>query len=105
MDTYSKSGKAITLDEFVALMENPDNRIIQQDNLTLPPSIAIALLSTVWLGVEHGTDSNGKPLIFETMFFDKEEQCKRYATEGEARRGHIRMLEDLKAKGWTIAKK
>lgn len=51
-------------------------------------------VSTVWLG----TDLNlygGKPLIFETMVFDKDDNYieeERYSTEAEALKGHAKLV-------------
>lgn len=56
-------------------------------------------LSTVFLGVEHGVDSDGNPLLFETMmtlddeFLDKQ---WRYATWDEALASHHRIAEQLR---------
>ena len=50
-------------------------------------------VSTVFLGIDHGLDSEGRPLLYETMIFgrpDDEEYCERYATKEEALRGHRR---------------
>lgn len=51
------------------------------------------LISTVYLGVEHGTDTmSGKPLIYETMVFEKgnsmDKYCQRYDSPEAAKRGH-----------------
>jgi hypothetical protein len=67
-------------------------------------------VSTVWLGLDHGF-GDGPPLIFETMVFDnysgkgimldgkpigliagKDRLQWRYATEAEARKGHMRAV-------------
>lgn len=51
-----------------------------------------ARVSTVWLGLDHGF-GNAKPLIFETMVFDRhghDVYQARYSTEEEARIGHER---------------
>lgn len=52
-------------------------------------------ISTVFLGVEHGRDEFGRPIVFETMIFHGdgwlEEYYERYATwaDAEARHGYI----------------
>ncbi len=54
------------------------------------------LLSTVWLGLEHGYD-NGRPLLFETMLFAPESEGDeriqlRYTNEEDARERHYEIL-------------
>jgi hypothetical protein len=50
-------------------------------------------VSTVWLGIDHSF-GGPVPLIFETMVFcgDHDGWMERYATEGQAARGHARAL-------------
>lgn len=54
-------------------------------------------ISTIFLGVQHGMF---RPQWFETMVFDPEgecEECYRYATLRQARKGHaraVRMVEE-----------
>lgn len=54
-------------------------------------------ISTVWLGLDHGWDANGEPLLFETMVFDGEDYhdiyCDRYSTWEEAEEGHKKAIE------------
>lgn len=48
-------------------------------------------ISTVWLGLDHQRMPRGKPLIFETMAFNKDGRdiyCERYSTWQEAEIGH-----------------
>ena len=58
------------------------------------------LVSTVWLGCNHNY-SDGPPLIFETMVFPVgsyyDLDCRRYATEAEARAGHA-----LLCRQWAV---
>jgi hypothetical protein len=51
-------------------------------------------VSTVYLGLDHQF-GNGKPLIFESMFFgnDGQERQERYSTEAEAIAGHKCMVD------------
>lgn len=68
---------------------------------TLPNGL---LVSTVWLGMDHGFD-DGPPIIFETMVFAAENDmdeldCIRYATEAEALFGHVEAV-----KKWTSVEK
>lgn len=54
-------------------------------------------ISTVWFGLDHQWDDNGKPLIFETMIFNKngfsEIYMDRYSTWDEAEEGHQKAIE------------
>lgn len=52
------------------------------------------LVSTVFLGVDHGWGS--QPAIWETMAFKNGEEirCNRYSTRDEALAGHERILRD-----------
>lgn len=54
-------------------------------------------ISTVWLGLDHGWDVNGEPLLFETMVFEdntyNEIYCDRYSTWQEAEEGHKKAVE------------
>ncbi len=60
--------------------------------------IGDADVSTVWLGLDHSF-RGGPPLIFETMIFGGEHDlwCTRYTTEEDAVRGHLRLIERLRA--------
>lgn len=47
-------------------------------------------VSTTFLGLEHGHDDDGRPLLFETMIFGgtHNDYQERYATWERAERGH-----------------
>lgn len=49
-------------------------------------------VSTVWLGIVHGFDRDGRPIIFETMVFGvngyDDLYSVRYTSEEAAHRGH-----------------
>lgn len=56
-------------------------------------------VSTVWLGLDHSY-GDGPPLIFETMAFcdgPLDQTQDRYSTREQARKGHDRMAERVKA--------
>ncbi len=58
-----------------------------------------ALVSTVFLCIDHNTGFEGPPLLFETAVFKPDEDCdivERYATLKEAQAGHKRTVENLK---------
>lgn len=62
-------------------------KIVKQEN------IGDVLVSTVWLGLDHGW-GRGSPLIFETMVFrgdDSGDEQERYSMEEEALAGHERI--------------
>ena len=51
-------------------------------------------VSTVFIGIDH--NFFGKKLhIFETMIFPKADVYERYATWGEAEKGHARAVKEL----------
>lgn len=55
-------------------------------------------VSTVWLGLDHQYGP-GAPLIFETMVFGGkwDNEMARYSTEEQAMRGHLDVLDRLRA--------
>ena len=72
-----------------------DRKVAQTDSLRPPPGWQV---STVFLGLEHGHDSEGKPLLWETMVFGGplDEECERYSSVEAARVGHDAMVERCK---------
>lgn len=52
------------------------------------------IVSTVFLGMEHGRDEIGQPLLFETMIFggEHDQDQRRCATWGEAEAQHAAMV-------------
>jgi len=83
---YDWLGQPITLEQWTRLFE--DERHIGYDQ------IGDVRISTVWLGLDHRLLGHGPPLIFETMIFggDHDQDCWRYSSEYEARKGHDRAL-------------
>lgn len=60
-------------------------------------------VSTIWLGIDHSWECVAKPLVFETMIFDKNSEelyyeiyLDRYSTWKEAEDGHQRAIEWVK---------
>ncbi len=55
-------------------------------------------MSTFWLGLNHDWRSD-EPLIYETIIIGGEHDATgmRYATEKQAREGHRRAVDDLRA--------
>ena len=87
---YGWQGEPITADEWARLFA--DERHIGDDD------IDAVHVSTVWMGIDHGC-GDGPPLIFETMIFggEHDQECWRYATEQQARAGHARIVEAIRA--------
>lgn len=109
-DYYGLDGKPISQREWLAMREKPENRVVERTQ------VGTWLVSTVWLGLDHGFGYSKKPLIFETKVFDRtlegledsrktyervglkppspdgilgpEALQQRYATIEEARQGH-----------------
>ena len=54
-------------------------------------------VSTVFLGIDHNFDSNGPPLLFESMVFGvNPEVCNRYSTYDLALTGHKALCQTYK---------
>lgn len=95
------------------MLENRDAKVVKQED------VGKYWVSTVWLGMDHGF--GGKPMIFETMVFDKSRPDmppledvmnpdvdtnyptrwtdlyqERYSTEEEAIAGHDEIVNKLK---------
>lgn len=70
-----------------------DDRIVAQTQ------IGHVLVSTVFLGIAHGHDAQGRPLLFETMVFKGPMDGRqwRWATYKEAQEGHKRVLDEAYA--------
>lgn len=73
--------------EFTEFFRNEDNKIVKQQY------IGDILISTVFLGIDHGGYlTNGQPIVFETMIFKDDDfedlYCSRYVNYEDALRGH-----------------
>jgi len=88
---FDKNGVEISMQEMAALRANEEYSTIRRT--VLPNG---SLVSTVWLGIDHGYQSP-VPIVFETMSFKRGESgeidwggvhSNRYATEEEAIKGH-----------------
>ena len=87
---YDREGRRIDMDHWSKLHRDPKYRQIRCSTL-----LDGAVVSTVWLGFDHGWTSEG-PQIFESMVFKNGKSdldCERYSTEEEAIAGHERMVE------------
>lgn len=82
---YDKTGKPLTLWEWVALIEDYHYKVVGYAEF--PNG---AYVSTVWLGLDQSFGMGGPPLVFESMVFDgvHDGEMFRYATEAQAVQGH-----------------
>jgi hypothetical protein len=70
------------------------------DRFHLQTKIDNALVSTVFMGLDHNHISGGLPILFETIVFEPNGKYdhiqKRYCTIEEARKGHNYIISNLK---------
>lgn len=97
---YDRAGHPISLGEWARLRGIPSYHRVDR------AEIGSYVVSTVWLGLDHGFSVGGPPIIFETMVFASpdletgmlnELEMRRYATEEEARRGHEELVTLIRA--------
>lgn len=66
----------------------------------LPEADGSALVSTVFLPIDHNFGYGGKPVLFETMVFwtghEIDNECERYHAWDEAEKGHLAMVERVR---------
>lgn len=99
MDLYfDRQGKPMTMDEWARRHADRDYMIVAQH------WVRGWMVSTVWLGIDHGHGFSKLPVIFETMVFPpgdetrddegimSEQYQERYSTEQAAQAGHDRAL-------------
>jgi len=91
---YDRDGDPLSRDEYMGALENPwHNKRVGVTKVN-----AEVTVSTVWLGLDHSWgDSEHK--IFETMIFGgvHDSWCDRYSSEESAMRGHLRVVDALRA--------
>lgn len=95
IDTYDRDGQLMPDDWY----EHPDRRRHWvTDPRIARTTIGDITVSTVWLSIDHRF-GYGPPLIFETMTFGEPwtNELRRYSTEEEAMRGHLEVLDRLRA--------
>lgn len=91
---YDRAGKPVSREVFAVLFDNMQYRQVGLDK------IGDVMISTVWLGINHQFNSDGPPIVFETLVTgvnDGDEEMYRYATDEEARRGHAALVAKYKA--------
>ena len=98
---YDRQGKPMTIQQWAEKLQDEDYRHIARDVIgpdePLDPAPLITV-STFWLGLNHDWRSD-EPLIYETILIGGEHDATgmRYATEKQARDGHRRAVEQLRA--------
>lgn len=88
---FDRSGEPITFQRWCLLFEDRRYQVVERTE------IGNVLISTVWLGLDHGFGRSDEPLIFETMIFGgaEAEELYRYASEDEARAHHAKLVEQM----------
>lgn len=100
---YDRQGKPMEMLDWAAKHSDFDYKVIAQH------WVRGWMVSTVWLGIDHGFGMSAAPILFETMIFPpgdeagdhgimSEEYCDRYPTEAAAHAGHDRALSWLREK-------
>jgi len=89
---YDREGNKVTLQEWTTLMTDEYRRVASTE-------VGRFWVSTVFLGIDHSWD-NGPLQIYETMIFERDSTTEadewpmmRYATEVEARMGHMKVVQ------------
>lgn len=78
---------AEALSDWAKWFENIENRRVADTPIDAPG----AHVSTVFLGMDHGRGSDGKPVLYETLVFGGplDSEMWRYRTWAEAEAGHL----------------
>jgi hypothetical protein len=96
-DTYNRDGEPIPNDWW----NHPEHqRSGATEKRVAATQVEDVWVSTVWLqGIDHAFPPGRGPLIFETMVFGgtHNQDLQRYVTEEEAMRGHLAVLDRLRA--------
>ena len=98
---YDRQGQPMTMHQWAEKSEDEDYTRIAGDVIgpdePLDP-IPLITVSTFWLGVNHNWRNN-EPLIYETVIIGggRDATGIRYATETQAREGHRRVVDELRA--------
>jgi hypothetical protein len=98
---YDRQGQPMTMHQWAEKFEDEGYTHIAQDVIgpdePLDPAPLITV-STFWLGVNHNWRDD-EPLIYETLIIGGgyEATGMRYTTEKQAREGHRRVVDELRA--------
>jgi hypothetical protein len=97
---YDLDGNPCSLEQWEFIMATKDPRRVAED--TVHSLDGCYWVSTVWLGIDHGWNSE-KPVLWETMIFAKNQDpleldqwCQRYTSRDEALEGHRHVVEMLR---------
>lgn len=96
VDWFDRQGRPIDMFQAAELLIADDNYKRVVEDLFVFEGEPVRV-STVWLGLNHNW-SGGPPLIFETMVFGgaHDSETWRYATEEQAKEGHVEVIEFLR---------
>jgi len=84
---WDREGNPISVEQWAALFEDKGYQVVRQTR------IGEVMISTVWLGIDHGFGYSEWPIIFETMTFGAgDEEQYRYHSEAEALEGHEQLV-------------
>ena len=75
------------------------DRQVAHDQLGIEDGQPAFEVSTVFLGLEHGQDEMGAPLLYETLVFVEDgttRDLRRYASRAAAQAGHARIVGALR---------
>lgn len=102
LDYYDKDGVPISINEWGSKFEDQQYKRVARTTITdAADPTKMYDISTVWLGLNHNYSEDGPPLIFETMVFGDDSSdldMYRYATQQEAKDGHITKVIEWSAK-------
>ena len=99
LDAEHRIIEATSLRAWARWFEDTTNRVVKQENL------GAYFVSTVFLGLDHRFGRGGRPLLFETMVFQRrghEENLniqERCSTWQEAEAQHARVAAEIKKAG------
>lgn len=91
----SADGALITWSQWCATAD----RQVAHDQLGVEDGQPAFQVSTVFLGLEHGQDETGAPLLYETLVFVEDgttRDLRRYASLEAAQAGHARIVGALR---------
>ena len=82
-----------SVEELENIFEDP-NRIIAQTHIGKH-----VFVSTVFLGIRHDINKEGKPVLFETYIEDENSNgvVRRYTSWNDAEKGHWTFVKEIKA--------
>lgn len=95
LNWYDRDGNVIDMVTANSLLGNAEYKRVDLTEVASKDRSVVHIVSTVWLGLDHGHGS-AEPVLFETMVFGEgdwaDQDCRRYSTELEARIGHTEMV-------------